>query len=54
MKICCIYTITNLIDGKIYVGYSNNFKHRIETHLSSIKHNNHRNTFLLNAVNKNE
>lgn len=52
MRISCVYTITNLIDGKIYVGYSNNLKHRIETHLSNFKLNNHKNNYLLNAVNK--
>ena len=27
-KICGIYTITNLVDGKIYVGRSSNIKQR--------------------------
>jgi hypothetical protein len=25
-KICCIYTITNILNNKIYVGYTANFK----------------------------
>lgn len=52
MKVSCIYTITNILDGKIYVGYSSNYKHRIENHLSSLSLSKHTNEHLQRAVNK--
>lgn len=47
-----IYTITNIINKKIYVGYSTNLKNRWSQHVSSLKLNNHINNCLQNAVNK--
>jgi group I intron endonuclease len=47
-----IYTITNLVDNKIYVGQTNNFYHRWAVHISHLKHNKHSSTYLQNAWNK--
>lgn len=47
-----IYTITNLIDNKIYVGQSKNIKNRLYTHKTQLKNKKHDNTYLQNAVNK--
>ena len=46
-----IYTITNLIDGKIYVGYSKNIHKRINKHRCILKLNKHENQHLQNAYN---
>lgn len=50
-KISCIYTITNLVDGKIYVGYSTNFYKRKRKHLNTLVKNVHANQHLQNAYN---
>lgn len=47
-----IYTITNQIDNKIYVGYTNNFRYRYTDHVNDLKGNRHCNTYLQNAWNK--
>ena len=47
-----IYTITNKIDGKIYVGYSNNIARRMSGHRQSLIKNTHKNEYLQNSVNK--
>tara|TARA_R110002096_G_scaffold415148_1_gene616589 strand:+ start:113 stop:643 length:531 start_codon:yes stop_codon:yes gene_type:complete len=47
-----IYTITNKLDGKMYVGSSNNVNKRITAHKSELKNNKHVNAKLQNAVNK--
>lgn len=39
--ICGIYKITNLINGKIYIGRSVNMKARKATHFSNSQHNKH-------------
>ena len=46
-----IYTITNLIDGKFYVGYSKNIHKRINKHRCILKLNKHENQHLQNAYN---
>ena len=47
-----IYTITNSINGKIYVGYSKNIHKRINKHRCILKLNKHENQHLQNAYNK--
>lgn len=50
-KISCIYTITNLINSKIYVGYSVDFRQRRASHISDWQLNKHGNIHLQNAIN---
>lgn len=52
MKIVGIYKITNLIDGKIYVGQTVNYRKRKNTHLASLKRGKHHNSHLQRAFNK--
>lgn len=47
-----IYTITNKVNGKLYVGLSNNVHHRFSQHKSDLNHNRHSNPYLQNAWNK--
>jgi group I intron endonuclease len=47
-----IYTITNQIDNKIYVGYATNFRKRKGDHLSSLRKNKHKNIHLQRAFNR--
>ena len=47
-----IYTITNIIDNKLYVGYTNNFKKREQSHFLELKKFIHKNQHLQRAVNK--
>lgn len=47
-----IYQIVNLIDGKKYVGSSNNLYKRKSSHFYNLKNNKHRNCHLQNAFNK--
>ena len=35
-----IYTITNILDNKIYVGYATNFRKRKGDHISNLRKNN--------------
>ena len=51
-KIVCIYKITNLIDGKIYIGSTKDLKKRIASHRYSLNSNRHHNQKLQNAWNK--
>lgn len=44
-----IYKIQSLIDGKCYIGQTNNFKRRKSRHLSSLKNNKHDNPYLQKA-----
>lgn len=49
----CIYKITNIKDGKVYIGQTTvNFEYRINKHLFELKNNIHKNTHLQNAWNK--
>jgi group I intron endonuclease len=47
-----VYTITNKIDGKIYVGKAIHVRKRLAEHLSTLKNNCHKNVHLQNAFNK--
>lgn len=47
-----IYTVTNIIDNKIYVGYSKNCNKRFAEHTSLLLNNKHKNLHLQNAWNK--
>lgn len=47
-----IYTITNKVNGKLYVGLSNNVYHRFNQHKSDLNHNRHINPYLQNSWNK--
>lgn len=47
-----IYTITNIINGKIYVGYAINLNRRWSQHLSEIKNGSHSNSYLSKAIKK--
>jgi group I intron endonuclease len=47
-----IYKITNIINGKMYVGSTNNLANRKDNHFSELKRNVHPNRFLQRAVNK--
>lgn len=47
-----IYTITNLIDNKIYVGYATNFRKRKGDHFANLNSNKHKNIHLQRAYNK--
>ena len=44
MDKCGIYTITNTIDNKVYVGYATNFRKRKAAHLSDLRKNKHKNS----------
>lgn len=47
-----IYTITNLINGKIYLGFCQNFRSRYSDHKITLKNNKHGNSYLQSAYNK--
>ena len=47
-----IYTITNKINNKIYVGYAFNIHKRIEYHIKRLLQNKHNNNRLQNSFNK--
>lgn len=47
-----IYTITNIVNGKIYVGYSVNIPNRLNKHLKHLKLNKHPNEYLQRSFNK--
>lgn len=47
-----VYKITNLINGKFYIGSSHTLYIRIKTHLRELKHNRHCNKHLQNAWKK--
>lgn len=46
-----IYTITNLIDGKIYVGHTTDFSNRKWSHFTKLKSNSHDCPHLQSAIN---
>ena len=48
-----IYKITNMVDGKIYIGQSTDVKHRRCCHEYDLKNHRHRNLHLQRAYNKN-
>lgn len=47
-----IYTITNLINGKVYIGKTNNFRKRKNGHLCLLTRGVHYNKYLQNSWNK--
>lgn len=47
-----VYTITNLVNGKIYVGYATSFYFRESNHFCLLKYDKHYNTHLQNSINK--
>lgn len=52
MKIAGIYKITNLEDGKIYIGQTVNYKKRKKSHLNSLNNGSHHNEHLQRAFDK--
>ena len=52
MKISCIYSIINKVNGKFYYGSTNNFNKRRSEHFSKLKKNKHCNIHLQRAYNK--
>lgn len=50
--ISCIYTITNKVNNKLYVGKTNNFLYRMSKHKYTLRHNIHVNEHLQRAFNK--
>lgn len=51
-KVSGIYKIINKIDGKIYVGQTQNYHKRKQKHLAALRANSHFNTHLQRAFNK--
>ena len=47
-----VYTITNIVDNKIYVGYSNNIQRRFYEHKTILRANTHPNLYLQKSWNK--
>lgn len=52
MKIQGVYKITNIINGKMYIGSSNDVRRRLREHKNDLKNNNHGNEYLQNSYNK--
>ena len=52
MRISCIYKITNLIDDKVYIGQTTNYRKRKTTHFAHLRRNAHCNEHLQRAFNK--
>lgn len=51
-KIACIYAITNLVDGKRYIGSTTDFKRRATAHASLLGRGKHHSLHLQRAWNK--
>lgn len=49
---CAIYSITNLVNNKVYIGRDISFPNRLYEHKSDLKNNKHYNQHLQNAWNK--
>ena len=52
IKIIGIYSITNTLNNKRYIGYSIDIQRRWTTHKRDLKNNKHENSHLQNAYNK--
>lgn len=50
-KISGVYTITNIINNKMYVGHATNLSYRKSRHFNDLKNNRHSNFHLQSAVN---
>lgn len=48
----CIYSITNTINGKMYIGSTKNFNKRMKQHLTNLRKNIHINPILQKSFNK--
>ncbi len=51
-KVIGVYKIENILNGKIYIGGSNNLKSRVLTHKTRLRENTHHNKHLQNSWNK--
>ena len=51
-KICGVYKITNIVNGKIYIGSSKDIKSRWSQHKTQLREGSHGNSYLQNAWNK--
>ena len=51
-KVCGVYQIRNIINGKLYIGSSKNLKSRFQTHQKNLRNNYHENQHLQRAYNK--
>lgn len=51
-KVCGVYSISNDVDGKFYIGSSVDVKDRLKHHKSTLKHGRHENVYLQNAYDK--
>jgi group I intron endonuclease len=51
-KYSCIYEIRNIINGKVYIGSTKNYKKRIIVHLRKLKTNKHHSKYLQRSWNK--
>ena len=47
-----IYRVTNLVNGKVYIGSAINLRRRKQEHFSMLKRNRHSNNYLQNSYNK--
>lgn len=52
VKIPGIYSILNIVNNKIYIGYSNSINSRLNDHLVDLRNNKHKNEYLQRSYNK--
>jgi hypothetical protein len=52
LNCCGVYKITNIINGKYYIGSSYNIKNRIRKHFELLKRNSHHSIYFQHAYNK--
>lgn len=52
MKKFILYSITNIVTNKMYIGVTSNYRHRIVTHLGYLRRQQHKNRHLQAAFNK--